>query len=72
MSDPTSVEVDETYEIGDQNHKVKESCGSNGGRWICVTHPTERFQNQLQKDSHISRGTHVLGWICFQHGLERP
>ena len=55
----------------DEVHIVTDSCGSNGGQWYCITH-LEPFANQLQKDTHISRGTHVLGWVCLEHGVETP
>jgi hypothetical protein len=45
---------------------------STNGHWVCITHPKDRamnaFRNQLQKDIHIGRGTHVLAWWCAQHG----
>jgi len=41
------------------------------GRWICATHKMF-FENQMQKDSHISTGKHLLAWYCFEHGIETP
>ena len=43
----------------------------NHGLWHCITH-SESFENQLQKDIHIGRGTHRLVWICYTHGAEQP
>lgn len=42
---------------------------AKNGRWYCVTH-RQHFDNQLQKDSHITVGTHKLVWLCFAHGPE--
>lgn len=57
---------------------VKPPCElEDNGLWYCVTH-LEPFQNQMQKDSHISnygkngRATHKLVWLCFAHGPEQP
>lgn len=41
------------------------------GHWYCVTHG-EHFENQLQKDTHITQGSHQLAWICHEHGIEQP
>lgn len=52
--------------------RVEAACDDkHGGRWFCVTHQ-ERFDNQLQKDFHVTDGTHELVWICFDHGPEAP
>jgi len=57
--------------------EVTPGCGDkNGGYWYCVTH-AEPFQNQMQKDGHISeyagpRKRHQLAWICYAHGAEVP
>ena len=32
----------------------------------------DHFANQLQKDSHITEGSHQLAWICHEHGIEQP
>lgn len=51
---------------------VKPACeNKNSGRWYCVTHQ-RLFDNQLQKDVHISTGKHRLTWICYDHGPEVP
>jgi hypothetical protein len=42
---------------------------SKSGRWYCVTH-RQIFDNQMQKDSHIGRGSHKMVWLCFHHGPE--
>ena len=51
--------------------EVLPPCPVDRGHWACVTH-REGFGTQLQKDFHISRGTHHLVWICFEHGPEQP
>ena len=51
---------------------VPKGAGCTAGNWYCCTHH-EGFENGLQKDSHIQRGKHVLGWICHEHSeLEVP
>jgi len=51
---------------------VHDSCGGRRGGWLCTTHD-EHFENQLQKDFHIQRGSHVLAWICVECGnIETP
>lgn len=67
MSDVTAIQ--EGAAIADDT--VKESCGENHGYWYCVTHQAG-LQNQLEKDSHIARGVHVLSWVCWMHGFEAP
>jgi hypothetical protein len=42
-----------------------------GGQWHCATHDVG-FRNQLEKDSHIHEGEHLLVWICLEHGPEVP
>jgi hypothetical protein len=51
--------------------EILAKCEVNSGRWYCITHQM-RFDNQLQKDGHISKGGHLLAWECFGHGLEEP
>lgn len=54
------------------NVTVSETCDSSrGGQWYCVTHDIA-FDNNFQKDSHISEGKHQLAWNCFTHGIEAP
>ncbi len=48
---------------------VKPSCGGKKGNWYCITCDCG-FTNQFNKDTHISQGTHLLVWICPEHGLE--
>lgn len=50
---------------------VAVSCGTNGGRWFCVTHQ-DSFPNNLMKDNHIRTGQHRMVWVCFEHGPEQP
>lgn len=52
---------------------IKAACeNKNDGQWYCSTHD-EGFDNQLQKDFHISDGKpHVLAWNCRHHGVEAP
>ena len=54
----------------------QDSCNSLGGVWHCVTHQCH-FDNQLQKDIHISSENRktkcVLAWFCLEHGAaEEP
>src|SRR5262249_26976548 len=51
---------------------VKPKCETNCGFWYCTSHPTEHLANQLQKDIHITHGTHRLAWCCWEHGIEVP
>jgi hypothetical protein len=52
--------------------QVEPACtAKNDGNWYCATHRTW-FANQLQKDSHITRGRHTLVWMCNLHGAEAP
>lgn len=70
--------------LGAEPYLAKGGCDNKkNGRWFCVgTHRIkrgqfssfERFDNQLQKDCHLS-GTKEpcrLGWWCFEHGPEVP
>lgn len=65
----------ETYRGGKKNVKeaatVRPSCGGQRGAWFCITHGIS-FRNQFEKDTHISKGDHVLCWICLEHGAEVP
>jgi hypothetical protein len=55
---------------------VGPKCGTDAGYWICLTHPEDypmsAYRNQFQKDMHVSRGEHVLAWVCREHGPEVP
>jgi hypothetical protein len=61
-----------------RKYTVKPACESkNGGHWYCSTH-LKHFENQMQKDSHISayggyrrNARHALVWICHEHGPEQ-
>lgn len=66
----TAAEEGQTFN-GIGYSTVGPKCEINNGIWFCNTH-REGFQNQLQKDIHISRGRHELVWICFEHGPEEP
>lgn len=69
---PVGREVPLRYEDEVVTYVVKESCGSNNGRWHCATH-SRGFLNQLEKDMHIGAGEHELAWICYIDGnLETP
>lgn len=46
-------------------------CAEDRGQWFCVT-CLRAFRNNLEKDTHATGGTHVLAWICFEHGPEVP
>lgn len=62
--------IGDVLAINGRMHEVFPPCdNSHNGRWYCITHD-ERFENQLQKDIHISSGKHKLAWVCFEHGLE--
>lgn len=56
---------------------VKASCADiggdvHGGHWRCLTH-NQDFPNNLQRESHSGeRGSHVLAWVCHEHGPEVP
>lgn len=72
--DKATVGMD--VDFGDRNRpfpmvKVQEACTEAAGRWWCITHK-KGFDNQLQKDGHISTGKHVLTWVCYTHGPEVP
>ena len=55
----------------DEPVRVGPKCDTNKGNWFCGS-CDEGFTNQLMKDCHITRGTHVLVWVCFEHGAETP
>jgi hypothetical protein len=59
------------YVLDGHEHTVGPKCNSNEGFWVCITHKTS-FRNQMEKDSHIHRGDHVLTWSCWEHGPEVP
>lgn len=44
----------------------------DNGYWYCITHKVG-LANNFDKDSHISRGRHVLAWMCMVCGTcEQP
>lgn len=53
---------------------VLPACNSKtGGRWYCLTHGEESLANNFEMQAHCDGpGKHKIGWICFEHGLERP
>lgn len=61
----------QTFSYDGSDFVVAPACPANVGHWFCITHMVG-FVNQLQKDSHIARGRHVLTWVCFEHGPEVP
>lgn len=73
VAEPVAIKVGATGTFIGVKFTAKESCGSSGGRWACITH-NKTFQNQLMKDSHIgdSNKPCTLAWICFDHGIEKP
>ena len=73
MAEPVSIEVGATGTLAGQEFTAKESCGSNVGRWACVTHD-KVFVNQFNKDTHISSSNKpcTLAWVCLNHGVEKP
>jgi hypothetical protein len=60
-----------TFTILGHEYTVGPKCVMNNGTWFCITH-TKGFANQMEKDSHIHRGDHVLAWMCWEHGPEVP
>lgn len=49
-----------------------DACESkSGGDWFCLTH-NKGFANNIEKDDHISRGSHKMAWMCREHGPEVP
>ena len=73
----TTVREGQTFEavVGAEGqpstYTVGPKCDQNHGYWYCVTHD-KLFANQLAKDSHITKGKHVLAWACWKHGPEVP
>jgi len=65
------AEIGSTIRIHDHDHQVAASCGGQKGEWYCATH-NQSFVNQFEKDCHISKGSHVLVWLCPAHGPEGP
>lgn len=53
--------------------KAAPACwGISNGYWYCVTHQAN-FLHNWDKDDHCKQpGTHVIGWICKDHGIEVP
>ncbi len=68
-----AVEAGALVSVGDEDYVVvPKGEGCTLGQWYCCT-CLEFFANNLNKDFHIYRGKHVLGWICHEHGeLEVP
>lgn len=65
-----------TANVGDKiarGEVVRPPCeNKTNGHWFCITHK-KPFGNQLQKDTHIDDDkTHVLAWLCNEHGPEQP
>jgi hypothetical protein len=60
-----------TFTAAGHEQIVAPKCGTNVGTWFCITH-LRGFTNQMEKDSHIHRGDHVLAWMCWEHGPEVP
>lgn len=57
---------------------VGKKCDKDTGHWHCITHD-QAFRNQLEKDLHIGSPnvgdgtqTHMLAWVCADHGVETP
>lgn len=49
---------------------VSAVCDKDEGHWYCDTHQ-KGFVNNIQKDTHISRGRHRMVWWCHLHGPEQ-
>ena len=59
------------FHEADTDYTVGPKCDTNRGQWYCI--PCKRtFRNQMEKDLHASAGTHVLAWVCLEHGPEVP
>lgn len=51
---------------------VTEPCTNQAGSWVCLTHQ-EGFSNNLSVNGHAEDGrSHVLTWVCPDHGPEQP
>lgn len=68
----------ERFQHNRERYTVGAPCqNKHGGKWFCIIHK-QAFDNQMQKDSHISEygsnGSvrHKLVWWCFEHGPEQP
>ena len=59
------------FRWGGREYTVEPRCGSEKGKWMCLTHMTA-FISQAQKDSHIKKGQHEMVWLCVEHGAEVP
>jgi hypothetical protein len=72
---PLPAQAGATFTIGGAEYTVGPACGENRGRWVCTTHG-ELFDNQMQKDIHLSNPHHrqacTLAWVCNEHGAEQP
>lgn len=68
-------ELPSGFPVHDKEHVVKPACERTEGQWTCVTHRLT-FANNLQADLHespeLDDSVHVVGWWCFEHGLEEP
>jgi len=63
--------IEVTFSTGEIT-KVLPPCDiKDQGYWYCTTHK-QAFSHNWDKDTHIHRGKHVLGWFCLLHGLEQP
>lgn len=69
-----AVPAGEIVHLQGQDETVAAKCGENRGRWICSTHDTGAFGNNLEKDQHISQpGHHRMVWLCLTHSaIEEP
>lgn len=73
----TTATVGEIFSWKEYTGEQRESIvgapckNKNNGRWACMNH-NKKFDNQLQKDSHIHTGKHRLVWMCNEHGAEQP
>jgi hypothetical protein len=67
-----AVSVGETVTLpSGATQTVSASCGANGGVWGCSTH-RRLFPNNLNASSHAMEGSHVVYWMCDEHGPEQP
>jgi hypothetical protein len=73
MQEVYAANEGDVYTLGGNEFTVGPKCDDKTARgfWVCTLHQ-KSFDNQLQKDSHIYDGKHVLAWVCLPHGPEVP
>lgn len=52
---------------------VQPACvGISSGQWYCTTHSIVFATNPDKEDHCRLPGTHIMAWLCKQHGIEVP